>query len=170
MPAGLNLELEKKKDLPPNLDISYVIEPNLNFRSDNAMVKIILENLIDNAIKFHNDSGRVNPFVKLDIRQDPEGIAVTVVDNGIGIEEASRAKIFDLFVRASERSESGGIGLYLSKLAAHKLGGSISLAITKEGYTAFKVQFPQDLEPIIEKRKQEALKREKQKQKVLKVI
>ena len=164
------LELEKKKDLPPNLDISYVIEPNLNFRSDNAMVKIILENLIDNAIKFHNDSGRVNPFVKLDIRQDPEGIAVTVVDNGIGIEEASRAKIFDLFVRASERSESGGIGLYLSKLAAHKLGGSISLAITKEGYTAFKVQFPQDLEPIIEKRKQEALKREKQKQKVLKVI
>lgn len=163
------LELEKKKDLPRHIDISYSIEPDLNFRSDKAMVKIILENLIDNAIKFHNDSGRVNPFVKLDIRQDQEWITVTVVDNGIGIDERSRDKIFELFVRASERSESGGIGLYLSKLATHKLGGSISLCKTKEGHTAFKVQFPPDLQPIIEKRKEEELKREKQKQKVLKV-
>lgn len=163
------LELERKKDLPQHIDISYSIAPNLSFRSDKAMVKIILENLIDNAIKFHNDSGRVNPFVKLDIGQDQEWITVTVIDNGIGIEEGSRDKIFELFVRASERSESGGIGLYLSKLATHKLGGSISLGRTQEGHTAFTVQFPSDLQPIIEKRKEEELKREKQKQKVLKV-
>ncbi|HEY5692474.1 MAG TPA: hypothetical protein VIS49_13535 [Cyclobacteriaceae bacterium] len=88
---------------------------------------------------------------------------------GIGIEEGSRDKIFELFVRASERTVCGCIGLYLPKLATRKLGGSISLYTTKEGHIAFKVQFPQDLQPIIEKRKEEQLKREKQKQKVLKV-
>ncbi len=164
------LELERKKDLPFNIDISYKVASNLNFRSDNAMVKIILENLIDNAIKFHNDSGRVVPFVKLDVYQEGDWITVSVVDNGIGIEEGSRNKIFDLFVRASERSDSGGIGLYLSKLAAYKLGGTIVLSTTREGYTSFKVKFPPDLSPIIEQRREEELKREKQKQKVLKVI
>jgi len=163
------LELERKKGLPPRMDISYQIEPKLNLRSDKEMTKIVLENLIDNAIKFHNESARVNPFVKIDFTRDQDWITVKVIDNGIGINESSREKIFQLFVRASERSDSGGIGLYLSKLATIKLGGTIDLTTTEEGYTAFRVRFPPDLMPIIEQRTVEQLKREKQKQKVLKV-
>jgi signal transduction histidine kinase len=162
------LELEKKKGLPKRMDISFDIEPNLNFRSDKEMTKIILENLIDNAIKFHNESERASPFVRIEIKKEKDWITVKVIDNGIGINEDSRHKIFQLFVRASERSDSGGIGLYLSKLATIKLGGKIDLAITEEGHTAFKVRFPPDLMVIIEQRSAEELKREKQKQKVLK--
>lgn len=163
------LELERKKDMPLGIDITYSIAPDLNFRSDKAMVKIILENLIDNAIKYHNDSGRVDPFVTIDISKKGDWINVSVIDNGIGIEEDSKGKIFDLFVRATERSDSGGIGLYLSKLATIKLGGSIIVSKTEEGYTAFTVRFPLDLQPIIEKRKAEEQKREEQKQKILRV-
>ncbi len=163
------LELEKKKGLPPRMDISYKIEPGLNLRSDKEMTKIIMENLIDNAIKFHNESARIVPFVRIEVGKDKDWISVRVIDNGIGINEASREKIFQLFVRASERSDSGGIGLYLSKLATLKLGGTIDLSTTQEGQTAFRVRFPPDLVPILEQRGAEQLKREKQKQKVLKV-
>lgn len=163
------LELERKKELPERIDISYTIAPDLNFRSDKEMAKIILENLIDNAIKYHNDSERVNPFVRIEIGKERDWVCVKVIDNGIGIDEDSKDKIFQLFVRASERSDSGGIGLYLSKLATLKLGGDIYLSKLEEGYTVFKVLFPPDLAPVIERRKAEELRREKQKQKVLKV-
>ncbi|MCB0491012.1 MAG: tetratricopeptide repeat protein [Cyclobacteriaceae bacterium] len=163
------LELERKKELPPRIDISYYVAPDLEFRSDKEMAKIILENLIDNAIKYHNDSARVDPFVRIEIAREGEWVCAKVIDNGIGINEDSKDKIFQLFVRASERSDSGGIGLYLSKLATIKLGGDIYVSKSEEGYTVFKVLFPPDLIPVIEKRKAEELKREKQKQKVLKV-
>ncbi|MFZ1808788.1 MAG: tetratricopeptide repeat-containing sensor histidine kinase [Cyclobacteriaceae bacterium] len=166
---GEILELEKKKEMPERIKISYYVAPDLDFRSDKEMAKIILENLIDNAIKYHNDSTRIDPFVKIEIGMEGEWVSAKVIDNGIGIDEESKDKIFQLFVRASERSDSGGIGLYLSKLATVKLGGDIYLSKSKEGYTVFKVLFPPDLVPVIEKRKAEELKREKQKQKVLKV-
>jgi len=163
------LELERKKDLPDRIDISYYVEPGLKFRSDKAMAKIILENLIDNAIKFHNYSERVDSFIRIEITAEGEWVSVKVIDNGIGIDRESKDKIFQLFVRATERSETGGIGLYLSKLATLKLGGDIYASETEEGHTVFKVLFPPDLISIIEKRDAEERKREKQKQKVLKV-
>ena len=163
------LELERKKEMPSKIKISYQVQPDLKFRSDKEMAKIILENLIDNAIKFHNDSARVDPFVRVEIGTEGEWVSVKVIDNGIGIEKDSKNKIFQLFVRASERSDSGGIGLYLSKLATLKLGGSIDVTTSSEGYTVFKVLFPPDLIPIIAQRKEDELKREKHKQKVLKV-
>lgn len=162
------LDLERKKGIPARIDISYTVASDLSFRSDREIVKIILENLIDNAIKFYNDSLRIQPFVRISVMGDNRSIIVKVLDNGIGIDESSKEKIFQLFVRASERSDSGGIGLYLSKLASAKLGGQIQFSTTAENFTEFTVKFPADLVPIIEDRRTEELNKEKQKQKVLK--
>ena len=135
--------LEKKKGLPPKFKIKKDIQPNISFQSDKDLVRIILENLIDNAIKFYNDSERIQPFVHIKIgMQDAKEVVVQVIDNGIGIAEAKPDKIFQMFSRASERSGTGGIGLYLSKLATEKLGGHIHLRTNPEGYTEFFVSFP----------------------------
>ena len=135
--------LEKKKGLPSRFEIKKEIQGDIKFHSDKDLVRIILENLIDNAIKFHNDSERTNPFVYIKVTAESEkGVIVSVVDNGIGIAEAKPDKIFQMFSRASERSGTGGIGLYLSKLATEKLGGQIHLRTTPEGYTEFYVYFP----------------------------
>lgn len=135
--------LEKKKGLPPKFEIKKDIQPNISFQSDKDLVRIILENLIDNAIKFYNDSERIQPFVHIKIgMQDAKEVVVQVIDNGIGIAEAKPDKIFQMFSRASERSGTGGIGLYLSKLATEKLGGQIQLRTNPEGYTEFFVSFP----------------------------
>lgn len=137
------LLLERKKGLPARLEIRKDIDKNISFQSDKDLVRIILENLIDNSIKFYNDSERIQPFVHIKVAlQGNDDVIVSVIDNGIGIAEAKPDKIFQMFSRASERSGTGGIGLYLSKLATEKLGGQINLRNTPEGYTEFYVAFP----------------------------
>jgi signal transduction histidine kinase len=136
------LLLERKKGLPSNLKITYSIENEIHFKSDPELVRIILENLIDNAIKFHNDSGRIDPFVQINIRNNNSSISIHVIDNGIGVKKADSGKIFQIFSRASERSDTGGIGLYLSKLASEKLNGEINFRTTPEGFTEFYAEFP----------------------------
>ena len=137
------LMLEKKKGLPPDLKIDIDIDPEASIESDKELVRIVLENLIDNAIKFYNDSERVDSFLDIHISQmDNDSVKVRVVDNGIGISESNPGKLFQMFSRASERSETGGIGLYITKTATEKIGGKIGLLTTPEGYTEFYVIFP----------------------------
>jgi signal transduction histidine kinase/Tfp pilus assembly protein PilF len=144
------LMLEKKKGLPKRLTITKSICPKTVFHSDGQFVRIILENLIDNAIKFYNDSERIEPFVNINIAGNVDHVSINVVDNGIGISEVHPDKIFQMFSRASERSETGGIGLYITKTATEKLGGSVHLKTTPEGYTEFYVKLPYKHNRVIE--------------------
>lgn len=135
--------LEKKKGLPSDLSIKIQIDNNIEVESDRELVRIVLENLIDNAIKFYNDSDRVDSFINISITAiDNGGARVRVIDNGIGVSEASPGKLFQMFSRASERSETGGIGLYITKTATEKIGGRVGLLTTPEGHTEFYVIFP----------------------------
>src|SRR5690606_19608084 len=76
------LTLERKKGIPKRVTINKNICPKTVFYSDPQFVRIILENLIDNAIKFYNDSERVEPFVDINIGGNTEHVAIHVVDNG----------------------------------------------------------------------------------------
>lgn len=137
------LMLEKKKGLPPRLKVKTHIDDSIDFYSDREFVRIILENLIDNAIKFYNDSERIEPFVDISVTEEgQQHVKIKVIDNGIGISEVHPDKIFQMFSRASERSETGGIGLYITKTAAEKLGGTVHLNTSPEGFTEFFVTLP----------------------------
>ena len=137
------LLLEKKKGLPQKLAIRRYVENEATILSDKELIRIVLENLIDNAIKFYNESDRVDSFVDIHVNTNGQGqVRVRVIDNGIGISEANPGKLFRMFFRASERSETGGIGLYIVKTATAKLGGKVGLLTTPEGYTEFYVLFP----------------------------
>jgi signal transduction histidine kinase len=105
--------------------------------------------LIDNAIKFYNDSQRIDPFVDIAIEAENDSIRIRVVDNGIGISKAHPDKIFHMFSRASERSQTGGIGLYITKTAVEKLGGRISLRTTEDGFTEFSVHLPVTTDKVV---------------------
>jgi len=136
------LTLELKRGIPPKINIDFEVDPEVQLVSDKEMVRLILENLIDNAVKFYNDSERVESFVRIGVRTENGRVTARVTDNGVGIASMNREKIFQMFVRASERSDTGGIGLYLAKLATEKLGGEINLLSTPDKYTEFIVQFP----------------------------
>lgn len=157
---------DRRTAIPPRMKISHQVDQSVSLVSDRYLMRIILENLIDNSVKFYNTSDRIEPFVNIDITTASPGlILVKVEDNGIGIDPAEKNEIFHLFVRASERSETGGIGLYLTRVAAQRLGGEIKLVATSDKGSTFHVFLPADLRPILEKRKQaeEQMKRERAK-------
>ncbi|HEV8514615.1 MAG TPA: tetratricopeptide repeat-containing sensor histidine kinase [Cyclobacteriaceae bacterium] len=143
---------ERKKGLPPRFLITSEIEPDSSIVSDAALVRIILENLIDNAIKFYNTSDRLNPYVKVKLTKQEGFVKVRVEDNGIGMKHRSGKDIFQMFMRASERSEIGGIGLYLAKIASEKIGGEVNLVNSDSKGSLFDVILPSDLNDVIKNR------------------
>ncbi|MBS1508807.1 MAG: tetratricopeptide repeat-containing sensor histidine kinase [Bacteroidetes bacterium] len=145
---------EQKKGLPPRFSISCEVAPDSSIISDAALVRIILENLVDNAIKFYNTSERLDPYVKVRVFKHENRLKATVEDNGIGMAYRDGKDVFQMFMRASERSEIGGIGLYLAKLASEKIGGEINLIHSDSKGSLFEVSFAQDLRDIISLRSQ----------------
>jgi hypothetical protein len=73
---------------------------------------------------------------------DPEGLQLLVEDNGIGIAPEQLPHIFQIFVRASERSGGAGIGLYVVKEVVEKLAGTIRATSQPGIGTRFLVTLP----------------------------
>jgi signal transduction histidine kinase len=97
---------------------------HLPFFSDAYRVSVIFENLLSNAIKYRNPRKKCFLQIQLDITQKEAVVSFT--DNGIGIDEKILSNVFKMFYRGTEQSEGAGLGLYLVKETAHKIGGSIS--------------------------------------------
>ncbi len=161
------LDRERKEVSLEDIDISFDVEAGLAFRSDVDMLSIILKNLIDNAVKFKIERPEKS-FVKVSVKKEQGEVTLRVTDNGEGISEMVKDRIFEMFIRASERSDIGGLGLYLSKLATTKLGGTIVLLSGMNGVTEFVARFPPDLSVILTHRGERALRIEKAKQNALK--
>ena len=103
--------------------------------------------------------------MKIKVQQEEENkVKMVVIDNGIGVNTSNKDEIFHLFTRASDRSETGGIGLYLSKMASFRLGGEVILAKTSPSGSEFHLILPDDITPVIEIRNQMELKRKHEKE------
>ena len=124
-----------------NLQIRTNVRQTCRFRSDLTRVRIILNNLISNALKyrsFHNDPN----FISVQAHIDKEKLVLKVEDNGEGIEENKLPHIFDMFYRATERSEGSGLGLYIVKKVADKLHADIRVESEELIGTTFTVTIP----------------------------
>ncbi|MFZ1809241.1 MAG: HAMP domain-containing sensor histidine kinase [Cyclobacteriaceae bacterium] len=97
---------------------------HLPFFSDAYRISVIFENLLSNAIKYRNNRKNCFLHITLDITQ--KEAVVSFADNGIGIDEKILSNVFKMFYRGTEQSEGAGLGLYLVRETAHKIGGSIS--------------------------------------------
>ena len=163
--VGDCLVVAREKGIPPKMVIEQTIDPTVGLTSDMRLIRIVFENLIENAIKFYNTSDRVTPYVRIKIGHSKLGrVQIVIEDNGIGVNIRDQNLIFHLFVRASERSENGGIGLYLSRLATQQLGGEVRLISSSESGSIFMVLLPTDITPIIAKRKELEVQRLKEKE------
>ncbi|MCE9548540.1 MAG: PAS domain S-box protein, partial [Planctomycetia bacterium] len=119
---------------PPNSIWIYV---------DPVRIVQVLENLLNNAVKYTDVGGRV----ELIIEQQDKDAVVRVRDNGIGIEPDLLPKVFDLFIQASrslDRAQGGlGIGLTLVRTLVELHGGEVTAtsAGLKQG-SEFTVRLP----------------------------
>ena len=112
-------------------------------RGDEARVRQVLMNLVGNAVKFTR-----NGEVSVEVRRAtvPMGIEFRVRDEGIGIPEAARDRVFEAFFQAdsSETREHGGVGLGLaiSKRLIEQMGGEIVLEAPGARGTSFRFWVP----------------------------
>ncbi|NOS91674.1 MAG: tetratricopeptide repeat protein [Cyclobacteriaceae bacterium] len=93
------------------------------FYSYPAFLKIIIENLIENAVQFCRPQ---EAMIDLFVSEKDGGLQFIIKDNGIGIEKEYQDRVFDMFFRGSEQSKGNGLGLYIVKKAVEKLGGQLS--------------------------------------------
>lgn len=119
--------------------LDYQYDPEHVFRSDYGQMKIVLCNLIGNAIKYHNID-QPNPYVRVTFQRFEDYVEIAVEDNGQGIPEDSLPKIFEMFYRASINTEGTGLGLYIVNEALSKVKGSITVESTLGKGSTFKVQ------------------------------
>ncbi len=107
-------------------------------------VSRILAYLVDNAIRFSPDGGRVELRVLSSVR----GTRFVVRDEGIGVPESERERIFEKFHRAQSAVARGiagtGLGLYVAAELARELGGRITLEAAPGAGSIFALELPAD--------------------------
>ncbi len=105
-----------------NVKVEIAPDPPLVF-GDRARLREMLENLIDNAVKFMGD--QPNPRIEIGARQDGEETVFYIRDNGIGIDPRYHEKVFGLFDKLDEKTEGTGVGLAIVKRIVEVHGGRI---------------------------------------------
>jgi PAS domain S-box-containing protein len=112
------------------------------FYSDLTKVRIILNNLISNSIKYRRMEESVDSFINIYVDVTEKESVVKIEDNGEGISEDKLDKIFDMFYRASENSEGSGLGMYIVKNVIKKLDATIDVKSEEKKGTTFIVKIP----------------------------
>ncbi len=124
-----------------NLEITTRISQPDNFVADRTRVRIVLNNLISNAIKYRRYY-LDRSFIDIRVWVDEQAAHIEIEDNGEGIPTDRLPHIFDMFYRASERSEGSGLGLYIVKDVLEKLEGTIEVDSTFDKGSTFSVTIP----------------------------
>lgn len=118
------------------------IAPNVKFEAEWALVNTIIQNLIENGIKYARVEEGNDPFISLSVQENGNNIEITATDNGIGMDEKTVENIFVMFFRANRKIEGTGLGLHILKRAVERLKGKISAESTLGEGTTFKIQLP----------------------------
>lgn len=103
------------------------INQSTDFLSDGQRIRIVLNNLIANAIKFRDES-REEQTVTIQVVGNMEKARFTVADNGVAISEERLPHIFEMFGDTGNKTAGAGIGLYIAREAVKKLNGNISVS------------------------------------------
>jgi signal transduction histidine kinase len=117
-----------------DLGIEQVAE--LTVQADETGLFTLLRNLVDNAVRYTPEGGRVD----LSLDETPEAICLTVEDNGPGIAPAERERVMDAFYRVLGSDTAGsGLGLSIVKAVADRLGASVVLTDSSRYPSGLKV-------------------------------
>ncbi|PSO45747.1 MAG: hypothetical protein BRC25_01125 [Parcubacteria group bacterium SW_6_46_9] len=132
----------------PEVNFDKPVDDIPKVRGDSTKLKIVFKNLLENALKYTDSDKQVNIHVNIKMTSGYGGdvILVSVEDQGIGIPEDERDKIFSKFYRADNatdtETEGTGVGLFITKqiVEAHK--GKIWFESKQGEGTTFYVQLP----------------------------
>lgn len=126
--SAIGLEVELARDLPP-------------LRGDAEQIAHLVGNLVGNArAALAGSSGA--PRIAITLKRDGEDVVLSVADNGPGVPEALRDRVFDAFFTTRSDGGGTGVGLALCRTIARAHGGSIVVQDRPGGGADFVVRLP----------------------------
>lgn len=126
-----------------NVEITFNSQKDLpKITSDPSQITLVLENLLDNSIRYIKDRGKV----EVQISKKNKTIRLSVKDNGVGISKRDHKYIFQKFFRGENimryQTQGSGLGLYISKAIIKKAGGKLDFESEKNKGSTFWLTLP----------------------------
>ena len=135
------LALRFNQDQEKQKIVENHVEPNIFFNVDKLAFVSILLNILENAVKY----SPTNSQVKLELNQVSNKIILKVSDEGIGIANDEKTKIFEKFYRSgneeTRKTKGTGLGLYIVKYLVEKHNGTISVKDNSPKGSIFEIVF-----------------------------
>ncbi|NLX71836.1 MAG: HAMP domain-containing histidine kinase [Bacteroidales bacterium] len=126
-----------------NFDIEYGFGKNFYFKTDSEKIKLIVSNMLNNALKYSYKDSKVI----LTVTVDEDFLTIAIQDFGTGISEKNQKIIFERFKRLDSGINSlnrgHGLGLSISKALLDVLGGSIEIDSRKGEGSTFTLHIPE---------------------------
>ncbi len=127
-------------------EAEVVVEPLPTFDNDRLSIEQIMGNLIDNAVKYL-DPERPGRIVISGRNLPNNWVEYAVADNGRGVADRDRERIFELFRRAGRQDRPGeGLGLAFVRSSVRRLGGTIDVESELGKGSTFRLKFPKRLQ------------------------
>ena len=117
------------------VNISHPVEVDKN------RLSVVLNNLLANAIKYH-DPKKDKQWIDVQVSNSDGEIKLQVSDNGMGIDPEHHSKIFDMFYRGTFHSKGSGLGLYIVKETVAKMRGTIGVESVPGKGSSFSICLP----------------------------
>jgi signal transduction histidine kinase len=124
-----------------NVQVKFDFEENLpEISTDPQQIKLVIENLLDNAIRYSKRKGEVRIF----LGKKGNNIYFVIKDKGVGIPKEDQKYIFQKFFRAKSAAgkQGTGLGLFINKAIIEKLGGKIWFESEEDKGTTFYFTLP----------------------------
>lgn len=135
----------KNKDILLENGIDFIVsDVNINVLTDSKWLEFILNQIIDNSIKYSKSK---NAFIKIVAKEEHNRVDLAIYDNGIGIKEENLPRVFDKTYTGSNGrvgKNSTGMGLYIVKKLCEKLGHQVSIKSKEKDFTCVKISFYKD--------------------------
>lgn len=130
-------------DIEFNYNIEYGFGKNFYFKTDSEKLKLIMSNLLNNALKYSFKDSKVI----ITMTADEDSLNISVQDFGTGISEKNQKVIFERFKRLDSGINSinrgHGLGLSITKALLDVMGGHIEIASKKGEGSTFTVRIPE---------------------------
>lgn len=116
--------------------------PPIRAKADGAMIDQVIYNLVDNAVKFTNENGKIT----INSTEDKKHVYFAITNTGKGIPKRDLKNVFDRFFKVDESrstdTKSTGLGLYLVKSIINLHKGSITVESETDAFTRFTIKLP----------------------------
>ena len=128
-----------------SIDLQIICENNRSSKLNTGYLQQAISNLILNSIEHIEVFRKRTGIITIKVINNNNGVIILeIADNGIGIHQSHREKIFDLFF--STKMNGTGIGLFISRALLESMGGSLELEETSIfGGTSFRISLPVNL-------------------------